>query len=139
MKTCADEPDDPGSLPVPLQPFQEYAPSLDRSVVPSAMRVFICDEPIRVDPFDLIGSELSVRGCVFSWRLGPSDLSGAVEFSSPVVLLPRGLRMHSPSVLVLCLVDALLEHEFVPVYRSIDFDGGAPKLFDIRSATSKGN
>ena len=70
------------------------------------------------------------------WVTTKSDVEGCIQLHSPAVLSPKVL-LNSPKVPVLCLIDALLDKSFAPVFHTLEHKPNGPDVFDRRACMSK--
>ena len=76
---------------------------------------------------------------MFAWAAVACEDESVICLQSPVLATPLHRQLDSPSIPVLCLMDAMFERGFRPCYKkAIHIDNvELPMFFDVRDATSK--
>lgn len=135
---AAPDEDDPehALYKVSAQPLERWRPSPGPLTIESApQEVFVYHDPCMVDILEVCGG-LEHRESWLVWEPCESDVQGCLAMTMPKRLAPN-MPLSSPSIPVVCLLDALCAQGFVKVSRKVWHTSDEEHVFDGRNIASK--
>lgn len=135
--TAPDDIPERGLYTISAQPYERWrAGNPVMRVGPRACEeVFAIEDPLLVDLLDLVGGATDRRRWL-KWETRQSDVEGCVSLVAPTPLRPQA-SLSSPTIPVLCLMDALDQAGVAGVERRVVHDSVGVKEYDCRQAVAK--